>query len=112
MKKIKNWIIHKLGGYTADQYCDLRAENEAKEQYLRTYIPTTVISRNVVPIRATRIIPCVDGDWEYYLRQKVADLLSDCIYNNDLIDWELTDTPEGTKLIGTIYVAERANEIH
>lgn len=111
MKKLKNWLINKCGGYTFDEYEEMRNtyahQNQVLKNRLNTSLPHMAISRNLITLRACRIVPCLDGDWEYYMRQEVAQDFSNILYENDLIDWDLTETPEGIKLTGTLYVARR-----
>ena len=103
MKNLKNWLINKLGGYTPEQH-----EGKIKENYwlkkevafiTATYAPTN--------IKCVKEIPCVDGDYEIYMRQEVAADIGQYLYDRNLIEWNVHDN----SLIGSIRVlTPRATE--
>lgn len=64
MRKIKNWIIKKLGGYTADE--------------LQVYSPVIKTETlNVVKLSSSRIVDMFYGEVpEKYLKSRICDMIA------------------------------------
>lgn len=89
----KDWLIHKLGGITRFEceQCAKAAREVAKQNDTKTvhYV------NPVYTVKAAKIIPEADGDYEIYMRQEISENLGQELLKLGFIHWELTPLDDG-----------------
>ena len=96
MKKLKNWIINKLGGYTFDEYEEMK---NVMIKHHEELVKIKTARPEFLTLRAKRIIPVIDGDWNIYIQQEIVNDFTDQLLDNKLIEWDIdndTNTVTGT----------------
>ena len=103
MKNLKNWIINKLGGYTFDEYEEMKETMIQHYEGLKSeFICYKTNSPEIITLRAAKVVPEIDGDWEIFVRQEIVKSFADELLNSKLIEW---DTDKYTKNVrGTIRI--------
>ena len=81
MKKLKNWIIKKLGGYTYDEYISL---NEIRDSMPKI----EAIQLDYSTLKVTRIVPNIPT---IYAQQDIAREFGISLLKNNLIKWSIKD---------------------
>ena len=113
--RLKNWLINKLGGYTFDEYEEMKDVMikhyeemkkiaSASQAAVNEIYELKVEQPKIYTLRAEQIVPAIDGDWEFYIRQEIAKKLSDKLLEEKLIDWDVYDMDNAVR--GTLYVME------
>lgn len=77
MKTLKNWIIKKLGGYTADEY-----------SIINTAPKMEIVQLDYSTLKAVRIVPNVIT---IYAQQDIAREFGESLLENNLIKWSIKD---------------------
>jgi len=81
MKKLKNWIIKKLGGYTCDEYTSLNR--------IRGSMPKIeTIQLDYSTLKAVRIVPNIIT---IYAQKDIAREFGEALLENNLIKWFIKD---------------------
>ena len=115
MSKLKDKIIRKLGGYTFDEYEEMKDVMikhyeemkkiaEASKATVNEIYELKVKQPKIHTLRAEQAVPALDGDWEIYIRQEIAKKFIDKLLDSKLIDWDICK--EDNIVRGTLYVME------